>query len=436
MSLHPHIPQKPCCVTVIEAVIANKLPSERGTSALLMEEHWLGRLLQYGKTWEVRGRNCLIRGKIYLARKSKIYGETQIVDAFPVTMAELDEPSARAKHHIADLTIITYKTPFVWQFAETRRYMRPVNFTRKKGQIVFCSVDFEILRGDTIEVEDEVMANITSTMKSKRDHPISAGVGGGGGCDLPMQQFSAQGQFRIYLENMKMLVALRPRKRTLTKHFEGKNEKERRLQELELAVQALKPLRKLQSLMNPREFQQFLDSSSDFRNHVDAFCVPSRAKDEDLTVNPNVIKQIKELQVILGLECEVEPTGTGGSSAGIGDAVDEVDEVDAVDAVDAESKSWTRWTKSTTRKKRKKRTKSTSDVHVINGRLWQVPAFEEEQEDMPSIFMIGNEALAERRWAFKAIAKRKLKANLLTRKKRDRVEIECKSAEEPRSKKR
>ena len=414
MSLHPHIPQKPCCVTVIEAAIANKLPSERGTLALLMGEHWLGRLLQYGKTWEVRGRNCLIRGKIYLAHKKIIYGETQIVDAFPVTMAELDEPSARAKHHIADLTSITYKTPFVWQFAETRRYMRPVTFTRKDGQIMFCSVDFEILRGDTIEVEDEVMANVTSTMQSKRDHPISAGVGGGGGCDLPMQQFSAQGQFRIYLENMHMLVALRPRKRTLTKHFEGKSEKKRRLQELELAVQALKPLRKLQSLMNPREFQQFLDSSSVYRNHVDAFCVPSRAKDEDLTVNPNVIKQIKELQVILGLECEVEPTGTGGSSAGIGDA---------------ESKSWTRWTKSTTRKKRKKRTKSTSDVHVVNGRLWHVPAFEEEQEDMPSIFMIGNEALAERRWAFKAIVKRKLKA-----KKRDRVEIECKSAEEPRSK--
>ena len=146
-----YAPVTPSRAPTVTAAAANRLPILRGNLALLMQQHWLDRLLHYGKTWEIRGRDTKVRGKIYLARKELIYGETRVVDSFAVTMAELMAPAARMRHHITDLRIVTYKTPHVWKFAETRIYAHPVTFTRKPGQVVWCRVNFERLCGHSIE---------------------------------------------------------------------------------------------------------------------------------------------------------------------------------------------------------------------------------------------------------------------------------------------
>jgi hypothetical protein len=148
---HARVPVTPSPAPIIEAAIANANASERGKLALLMQPQWLDRLLHYGKIWEIRGRDTKVRDKIYLARKNRIYGETYITDSFAVTKPQLEAPSARACHHVADLSIVAYKTPFVWKVAQTKIYARPVTFTRKKGQVIWCKVDFGQLRGDSIE---------------------------------------------------------------------------------------------------------------------------------------------------------------------------------------------------------------------------------------------------------------------------------------------
>jgi hypothetical protein len=123
-----------------------------------MHEKWLDRQLHFGKKWEIRARDTKVRAKIYLARKNLIFGETRIVDSFSVSKAVLATQKTRSAHQIADLSIVTYKTPFAWQLAETRIYSRPITFTRKKGQMIWCRVDMDRLNAhtDTIEeVEDE-----------------------------------------------------------------------------------------------------------------------------------------------------------------------------------------------------------------------------------------------------------------------------------------
>lgn len=124
---------------IIDAFFANY--SDRGELALLMLEKWLIRLLHFGKTWEIRGSNILVRGKIYLARKDQIFGETYLVDAFSVTKLVLQSAAARLLHQIDDLSIVQYATPFAWVFARTRIYSRPVTFARMRGQVVWCRVN-------------------------------------------------------------------------------------------------------------------------------------------------------------------------------------------------------------------------------------------------------------------------------------------------------
>lgn len=149
---HPDIPQMRVSTPIIEAAEANR--TERGKLALLMHSKWLIRLLYYGKTWEIRGRDTKVRDKIYLARKKQIFGETRVVDSFSVSTADLSISVARSAHHIADLSIVAYKTPFAWKFAETRIYSRPITFTRKKGQIIWCRVDMDRLNAQTDSIVD------------------------------------------------------------------------------------------------------------------------------------------------------------------------------------------------------------------------------------------------------------------------------------------
>ena len=136
-----------------------------GKLALLMHEKWLKRILYYGKSWEIRGRNTHIRGKIYLAFKDHIYGETQITDCFPITKEELK--ANFNLHHVEDLSIVTYKTPHIWMLDNTKRYNKPIKFPRKKGQIVFCSVNMDNLRGN------EIIETVVNTNKTKRALPKS-----------------------------------------------------------------------------------------------------------------------------------------------------------------------------------------------------------------------------------------------------------------------
>eukprot|EP01083_Nonionella_stella_P022619 62555_1 len=138
----------------IEMKDASTVSPSSETLALLLHMKWLNRILSHGKTWEIRGRDTKIRGKIFLAFKNHIYGETHVVDSFPITMQELQDSTHR--HHVEDLTIVKYKTPHVWMLQNTKRYPKRIQFTRKPGQVVWCKVN----------------TNITESIQNNKDHVI------------------------------------------------------------------------------------------------------------------------------------------------------------------------------------------------------------------------------------------------------------------------
>ena len=114
---------------------------------LLVQKYWLDKILSGEKTWEIRSSNTRVRGKILLGYKNHIYGETNLVNSFKISKEGLGLAENLSKHCIegpVDHPIVKhYKAAHVWELSGTVRYSTPIEFTRKRGQVVWC------LRRDT-----------------------------------------------------------------------------------------------------------------------------------------------------------------------------------------------------------------------------------------------------------------------------------------------
>eukprot|EP01083_Nonionella_stella_P129489 392919_1 len=117
---------------------------DRKSRALLLEQKWLREIINGSKTWELRSCNTRIKGKVFLAHKDMIYGETYIIDSFQIDKRELVLPENIHKHHVLhplrNDKIIAWTKVYVWVLANTKEYQDPIQFTRKQGQQVWCKI--------------------------------------------------------------------------------------------------------------------------------------------------------------------------------------------------------------------------------------------------------------------------------------------------------
>src|SRR5882724_4451059 len=65
---------------------ADHLEKEAGMKALVIDEPWITAILKGDKTWEMRKKNCKIRGEIALIRKGSglVVGTAHVVDSRPL----------------------------------------------------------------------------------------------------------------------------------------------------------------------------------------------------------------------------------------------------------------------------------------------------------------------------------------------------------------
>jgi hypothetical protein len=114
--------------------------------ALIIDEPWIGFILQGQKTWEMRKKGCNIRGPVALIRKGsgQVVGTAVVtgsrpplVDAQAYAAAEPFHriPSARQARAFAD----GWRTP--WVLAEARPLTQPVPYTHPNGAVVWVNLD-------------------------------------------------------------------------------------------------------------------------------------------------------------------------------------------------------------------------------------------------------------------------------------------------------
>jgi hypothetical protein len=103
---------------------------------LVMKAPWLDLILSGKKTWEIRGTQTTQRGTIHLALSGaggQIAGQCRIAKSYTIDRKTLSKHFA--KHRIEDLSIVTYRTPHVWEISHARRYKQPFVYDHPQGAV-------------------------------------------------------------------------------------------------------------------------------------------------------------------------------------------------------------------------------------------------------------------------------------------------------------
>lgn len=110
--------------------------------ALIIKKHWLDLILSGQKTWEIRGNNTKIRGKIGLIESGSgmIVGECEIINSWP--FFEFPLRLNKSRHHITfdDLEKMNYKLAWTWELKNAKRYNNPIPYTHPQGAVVWVKL--------------------------------------------------------------------------------------------------------------------------------------------------------------------------------------------------------------------------------------------------------------------------------------------------------
>ncbi|MBO4695635.1 MAG: ASCH domain-containing protein [Clostridia bacterium] len=107
---------------------------------LIIKKEWLNKILTGEKTWEIRGRNCRIRGKIELIQSGSglVVGCCDLVDSFEIDTEILKKE--KKKHCIEDINVIHYKKAYAWVIGNPVRYSTPRPYKHPRGAVIWVNL--------------------------------------------------------------------------------------------------------------------------------------------------------------------------------------------------------------------------------------------------------------------------------------------------------
>ena len=111
-------------------------------TALILKPQWAALLLSEAdpKTWEIRGSNTKVRGRVGIlpSGTSALDGEAELIGSVPLTKemweANMDKHKTQSWEQVAG----RYKRPHVWVFTNGKKYNSPVVIQRKNGQVIWA----------------------------------------------------------------------------------------------------------------------------------------------------------------------------------------------------------------------------------------------------------------------------------------------------------
>lgn len=117
--------------------------------ALVIDEPWITAILKGDKLWEMRKKNCNIRGEIALIRKGSglVVGTANIVDSRPLIVTRADYAAAEPKHRIPpgrqeQAFTDGWCTP--WVLANAKSLQKPVRYKHPSGAVVWVNLEPDI----------------------------------------------------------------------------------------------------------------------------------------------------------------------------------------------------------------------------------------------------------------------------------------------------
>lgn len=105
--------------------------------ALIVQKFWLDKILDEGKTWEMRTTKTKVRGTIGLieAGSGLIVGSVEIINSFKVD----NNPFFTIHHKIKDLSLVD-KWPYAWVLSNAKRFEEPIPYKHPKGAVIWVKI--------------------------------------------------------------------------------------------------------------------------------------------------------------------------------------------------------------------------------------------------------------------------------------------------------
>ena len=113
---------------------------------LIIDEPWINLIISGEKTWEMRSRNTLVRGRIALIRKGSktVIGAADLGHTLPkLSRAELK--ASIAKHRVPEREIgEDFKHSTAWVLEHARPLCKPIPYRHPAGAVIWVNLDPEV----------------------------------------------------------------------------------------------------------------------------------------------------------------------------------------------------------------------------------------------------------------------------------------------------
>ena len=106
---------------------------------LIIRAPWIDLILQGEKTWEIRGTNTRIRGRIALIKSGTgyVFGTVGLVNCIPLDLRTYQ--SHVTQHRVEVVSSLPYPKTFAWVLEDPVRLDKPVAYRHPKGAIIWVN---------------------------------------------------------------------------------------------------------------------------------------------------------------------------------------------------------------------------------------------------------------------------------------------------------
>jgi hypothetical protein len=108
---------------------------------LIIKSPWIDLILEGKKTWEIRGSNCKIRGKIALIKSGSglIFGTVDLVDTKMLGLEDFQQ--GRKFHCISDTNVLPYPKTYAWILENPVLFDKPIPYQHPQGAVIWVNLE-------------------------------------------------------------------------------------------------------------------------------------------------------------------------------------------------------------------------------------------------------------------------------------------------------
>jgi hypothetical protein len=110
--------------------------------ALIIKKEWLDLILLGKKTFEVRGGNTKIRGRIGLIESGSglIVGECELINSLMIDNGNIKDVLTKSCIVNEEIISVMYKNPHAWELNNALKYNQPLKYKHPKGAIIWIDL--------------------------------------------------------------------------------------------------------------------------------------------------------------------------------------------------------------------------------------------------------------------------------------------------------